>query len=183
MEVASKTSERVSTICHTAHLRMALIPPSDNAESLEISFLHLTQAASVFAYFLLSAPVAMLSILDEVAMNVVLHYYPAYDKIHSEIHVRICDIPKDNTLRDLRRSDLNCLVRVGGVVTRRTGVFPQLKSVKFNCIKCGGVLGPFAQDGTQDIKISFCPNCSSKGPFPINSELVCLSLCPNLTNV
>lgn len=143
----------------------------NNAESLEISFLHLTQAASVFAYFLLSAPVAMLSILDEVAMNVVLHYYPAYDKIHSEIHVRICDIPKDNTLRDLRRSDLNCLVRVGGVVTRRTGVFPQLKSVKFNCIKCGGVLGPFAQDGTQDIKISFCPNCSSKGPFPINSEL------------
>jgi DNA replication licensing factor MCM2 len=142
-----------------------------NSESLEISFLHLTEAVSVFAYFLLSAPAAMLSILDEVAMNVVLHYYPAYDKIHPEIHVRICDIPKDNSLRDLRRSDLNCLVRVGGVVTRRTGVFPQLKSVKFNCVKCGGVLGPFAQDGTNEIKIGFCPNCESKGPFPINTEL------------
>ena len=37
------------------------------------------------------------------------------------------------------------MVRVSGVVTRRTGVFPQLKIIMFDCAKCGHVLGPFTQ--------------------------------------
>ena len=32
---------------------------------------------------------------------------------------------------------LNCLIRVSGVVTRRTGVFPQLQLIKYDCVKCG----------------------------------------------
>ncbi|KAJ3005953.1 hypothetical protein NUW54_g4119 [Trametes sanguinea] len=112
----------------------------------------------------------MLSIFDEVALSAILLYYPAYERIHSEVHVRITDLPLASSLRDLRRSHLNTLVRVTGVVTRRTGVFPQLKYVKFDCRKCGAVLGPFYQDSTREVKISYCPNCESKGPFAVNSE-------------
>ena len=75
----------------------------------------------------------MLTIFDEVAMSAILIYYPAYERIHSEVHVRITDLPTTASLRELRRSNLNKLVRVAGVVTRRTGVFPQLKYVKFDC--------------------------------------------------
>lgn len=114
----------------------------------------------------------MLVIFDEVALNAILVYYPSYERIHSEVHVRIADLPLSSSLRDLRRSNLNNLVRVSGVVTRRTGVFPQLKYVKFDCRKCGAVLGPFYQDATKEVKISYCPNCESKGPFPVNSEQV-----------
>lgn len=116
----------------------------------------------------------MLTIFDEVALNAILVYYPSYERIHSEVHVRIADLPLSSTLRDLRRSNLNNLVRVSGVVTRRSGVFPQLKYVKFDCRKCGAVLGPFYQDASREVKISYCANCEFKGPFPVNSEQVCV---------
>ena len=112
----------------------------------------------------------MLTILDQVALDAILVYYPAYERIHAEVHVRISDLPLSTSLRDLRRANLNNLVRVSGVVTRRTGVFPQLKYVRFDCKKCGGILGPFYQDTTREVKISYCPNCESKGPFTVNSE-------------
>ena len=103
-------------------------------------------------------------------MDVILNYYPAYDRIHSEIHVRIIELPSSLSLRDLRQGDLNTLVKVTGVVTRRSGVFPQLKYVKFDCSKCNAVLGPFFQDTNKELKISFCSACESRGPFTVNSE-------------
>ncbi|KIM75096.1 hypothetical protein PILCRDRAFT_688282 [Piloderma croceum F 1598] len=141
-----------------------------NSESLEVSYLHLALSKPILAYFLTNSPSAMLTIFDEVALNAILVYYPSYERIHSEVHVRIADLPLSSTLRDLRRSNLNNLVRVSGVVTRRSGVFPQLKYVKFDCKKCGAVLGPFYQDATREVKISYCANCESKGPFTVNSE-------------
>ncbi|SPC66659.1 probable DNA replication licensing factor (nimQ) [Ustilago sp. UG-2017b] len=141
-----------------------------NAESLEISFLHLVDSKAILAYFLANSPASMLPIFDEVAFDVIMIYYPSYDRIHSEVHVRIADLPTSSTLRDLRQGHLNSLVRVSGVVTRRSGVFPQLKYVKFDCLRCGAVLGPFWQDANQEIKISYCSNCEQRGPFRINSE-------------
>ncbi|KAH0589034.1 MCM DNA helicase complex subunit [Termitomyces sp. 'cryptogamus'] len=141
-----------------------------NSESLEVSYLHLAISKPILAYFLTNSPTAMLEIFDEVALNAILVYYPSYQRIHSEVHVRIADLPLSSSLRDLRRANLNSLVRVSGVVTRRSGVFPQLKYVKFDCRKCGAVLGPFYQDATREVKISYCANCESKGPFPVNSE-------------
>ncbi|KAI3618728.1 dna replication licensing factor cdc19 (cell division control protein 19) [Moniliophthora roreri] len=141
-----------------------------NSESLEVSYSHLSLSKPILAYFLTNAPSAMLDIFDEVALNAILVYYPAYERIHSEVHVRICDVPLNLSLRELRRAHLNNLVRVSGVVTRRSGVFPQLKYVKFDCKKCGAVLGPFYQDATKEVKVSYCANCESKGPFPVNSE-------------
>ncbi|EGO25411.1 hypothetical protein SERLADRAFT_361106 [Serpula lacrymans var. lacrymans S7.9] len=141
-----------------------------NSESLEVSYLHLALSKPILAYFLTNSPSAMLTIFDEVALNAILVYYPSYERIHSEVHVRISDLPLSSSLRDLRRSNLNNLVRVSGVVTRRSGVFPQLKYVKFDCRKCGAVLGPFYQDATREVRINYCANCESKGPFPVNSE-------------
>lgn len=112
----------------------------------------------------------MLEMFDTVALEVILIFYPSYERIHNEIHVRITDLPTNMTLRDLRQGNLNCLVRVSGVVTRRSGVFPQLKYVKFDCGKCGAVLGPFFQDTTKELKVSFCSACESRGPFTVNSE-------------
>ncbi|KAI0812657.1 MCM-domain-containing protein [Irpex lacteus] len=142
----------------------------NNSESLEVSYLHLAISKPILAYFLTNSPSAMLAIFDEVALAAILVYYPSYERIHSEVHVRVTDLPLSSSLRDLRRTNLNNLVRVSGVVTRRTGVFPQLKYVKFDCRKCGAVLGPFYQDSTSEVKISYCPNCEGRGPFSVNSE-------------
>ncbi|PQE06963.1 MCM2 3 5 family protein [Rutstroemia sp. NJR-2017a WRK4] len=141
-----------------------------NAESLEVSYDHLSASKAILAYFLANAPGEMLLLFDEVAMEVTLLHYNDYRQIHSEIHVRITDLPVHYTLRQLRQTHLNCLVRVSGVVTRRSGVFPQLKYVMFDCTKCGTRLGPFQQESNVEVKISFCSNCQSRGPFNVNSE-------------
>lgn len=141
-----------------------------NAESLEVSYDHLSESKAILAYFLANVPAEMLKLFDDVAMDVVLLHYPDYERIHSEIHVRIFDLPVHYTLRQLRQSHLNCLVRVSGVVTRRSGVFPQLKYVKFDCTKCGTTLGPFQQESNVEVKITYCQNCQSRGPFTLNSE-------------
>jgi DNA replication licensing factor MCM2 len=141
-----------------------------NAESLEVSYDHLSTSKAILAYFLANAPGEMLKLFDEVAMEVTLLHYPDYERIHSEIHVRISDLPVHYTLRQLRQTHLNCLVRVSGVVTRRSGVFPQLKYVKFDCSKCRTTLGPFQQESNVEVKISYCQNCQSRGPFTLNSE-------------
>ena len=141
-----------------------------NAESLEVSYDHLSASKAILAYFLANAPAEVLKIFDQVAMDVTLLHYPDYERIHSEIHVRISDLPVHYTLRQLRQTHLNCLVRVTGVVTRRTGVFPQLKYVRFDCTKCGVTLGPFQQESNVEVKISYCQNCQSRGPFTLNSE-------------
>lgn len=141
-----------------------------NSESLEVNYRHLVESKAILALFLAKSPEEMLKIFDTVAMEATQLHYPDYTRIHSEIHVRISDFPSILNLRALRETHLNSLVRVSGVVTRRTGVFPQLKYVKFNCLKCGATLGPYYQDSNEEIKISFCTNCRSKGPFRINME-------------
>ncbi|KAF9361260.1 MCM DNA helicase complex subunit [Mortierella sp. AD094] len=141
-----------------------------NKESLEVSYRHLSEAKPTLAYFIVNAPQEVLKMFDAIAFEVVQLEYPDYGRIHSEIHVRITDLPIVSTLRDLRQVNLNCLVQVSGVVTRRTGVFPQLKYVKYDCVKCGATLGPFYQDSQTEISVGSCTSCPSKGPFTVNSE-------------
>lgn len=142
----------------------------NNSESLEVNYTHLAESKPPLAYFLAIAPTEMLKIFDVIAMQVVEEHYPHYAGIHSEIHVRMTDLPISSSLRDLRETHINRLIRVTGVVTRRTGVFPQLKYVKFDCRKCGVTLGPFVQEANFEVRVSYCHNCGSRGPFVLNSE-------------
>ncbi|KAH3901814.1 probable DNA replication licensing factor MCM2 [Saccharomycodes ludwigii] len=141
-----------------------------NSESLEVNYRHLAESKAILAIFLAKCPEEMLKIFDVVAMEATKLHYPHYGRIHSEIHVRISDFPTINNIRELRETHLNTLIRITGVVTRRSGVFPQLKYVKFNCLKCGALLGPYFQDSNEEVKISYCTNCRSKGPFRTNME-------------
>ncbi|OJJ44375.1 hypothetical protein ASPZODRAFT_781487 [Penicilliopsis zonata CBS 506.65] len=141
-----------------------------NSASLEVSYNHLSSTRATLSYFLCNEPTEVLKVFDQVALDVTLFHYPQYHDIHNEIHVRITDLPLCFTLRELRQSHLNSLVRVTGVVTRRTGVFPQLKYVMFLCQKCHTTLGPYQQEANTEVKITYCQSCQSKGPFTVNSE-------------
>ena len=73
-----------------------------------------------------------------------------------------------------RQLHLNKVLRTYGVVTATTGVLPQLSMVKYDCFKCGFVLGPFFQRHDQEVKPGTCPECQSNGPFEVNMEQVCV---------
>eukprot|EP00743_Colponemidia_sp_Colp-15_P001012 GILK01001118.1.p1 GENE.GILK01001118.1~~GILK01001118.1.p1 ORF type:complete len:891 (+),score=144.69 GILK01001118.1:49-2721(+) len=143
---------------------------ADNRQSLEISYTHLTQKVPILAIWVADAPAELLKLFDEVAWRVVLEAFENYDQVHNEVHVRINDLPISDSLRELRQVHLNALIKVSGVVTRRTGVFPQLKMVRFDCTKCGSSIGPLFQSTQQELRPGSCPECQSKGPFSINME-------------
>uniref|UniRef100_A0A182PM87 DNA replication licensing factor MCM2 n=1 Tax=Anopheles epiroticus TaxID=199890 RepID=A0A182PM87_9DIPT len=141
-----------------------------NNSSFVVSFSDLAHNQHVLAYFLPEAPFQMLDIMDKVAKEMVLSLYPTYERVTNEIHVRISDLPLVEELRTFRKLHLNQLVRTLGVVTATTGVLPQLSVIKYDCVKCGYVLGPFVQSQNTEVKPGSCPECQSVGPFSINME-------------
>jgi DNA replication licensing factor MCM2 len=129
----------------------------------------LQESNAFLAKLLINVPAETLKIFDDATWNVILEQFENYSRIQNEVHVRITELPTVERLCDLRNVHLNTLVRVSGVVTRRSNVFPQMKLVKYNCVKCGHGMGPFVQDLNEEIKINSCGNCQSKGPFVINA--------------
>ncbi|CAH8452936.1 unnamed protein product [Schistosoma rodhaini] len=143
----------------------------ENKHSLHIDYQHLASAEQVLAYFLPEAPQHVLEIFDEAAREVTLTRFPRYDRITNRVHVRINDLPLIEDLRCLRHFHLNQLIRTCGVVTSSSGVLPQLSVVRYNCTKCGCLLGPFIQNQTgSEVKPSTCPDCQSGGPFELSME-------------
>ena len=83
-------------------------------------------------------------------------------QIAQETHIRIIGLPISDRLRDLRQGDLNSLIRVSGVVTRRTGVFPQMKAIAYDCGQCGALVGPIRITGVE-MRPDACVSCGAKG--------------------
>lgn len=145
-----------------------------NKSSLEVNWDHLSRSETppILALWVVECPAQMLPILHQVARKEVLREFPSYDLISDQIFVRLASLPVADNLRDLRQTHLNALIRVNGVVTRRSSTMPQLLYTKYNCTKCGSLLGPFAQDGSvKEVKPTTCPECQTeKGSFTLNME-------------
>jgi len=142
----------------------------NNKQSLTVDYNTLANEHQVLAYFLPEAPAEMLKIFDEAAKEVVLSMFKNYERIAPYIHCRVAELPLLEELRSLRQLHLNQLIRTCGVVTSSTGILPQLNMVKYDCVKCKFVLGPFYQGQNEEMKPGSCPQCQSRGPFEINME-------------
>eukprot|EP00475_Leptophrys_vorax_P037027 TRINITY_DN6332_c0_g2_i1.p1 TRINITY_DN6332_c0_g2~~TRINITY_DN6332_c0_g2_i1.p1 ORF type:complete len:919 (-),score=211.60 TRINITY_DN6332_c0_g2_i1:100-2856(-) len=144
---------------------------SENKESLNVNFPHLSQACPVLSVWIADCPKQVLELLDEETYSVVLLMFPQYNQVHPAVHVRITDLPISDSIRDLRQEHLNSLIKVPGVVTRRTSVFPQLLSVRYTCKNCNQSIGPFFTNGSQELNPpASCVGCGKAGPFTINSQ-------------
>merc|ERR1712025_207736 len=139
-----------------------------NKSSFEVDYNILASECQVLAYFLPEAPTEVFEIFDEAAKSVVLNMFPHYERIAKDIHVRISELPLVEDLRSLRQLHLNQLIRTSGVVSGSSGVLPQLSMIKYDCVKCGYVVGPFYQSQNEETKPGTCPECQSLGPFEIN---------------
>lgn len=147
---------------------------ASNGGSLGVDFGDLSKHAETLSVWLVEEPVEMLRIFDEAAVQVVYRLFPEYYHIvdRDGIRVRIRDLPIGSEIRELRQADLNHLVKVTGVVTRRTSVFPQLVAIRYVCPGCGFVIGPFAASESKSRvpQVSRCPNCHSNGPFAVSAQ-------------
>ncbi|KAJ8460006.1 hypothetical protein OPV22_032932 [Ensete ventricosum] len=141
-----------------------------NKCSLEIDYMQFSYIHTNIATWLSNAPQSVLEVMQEVTKKVVFDLHKNYKNIHQKIFVRITNFPVYDQIHNIRQIHLNKLIRIGGVVTRRSGVFPQLQQIKYDCNKCGAILGPFLQNSYSEIKVGSCPECQSKGPFTVNVE-------------
>jgi len=141
-----------------------------NKSSFEVDYNILASECQVLAYFLPEAPTEVLEVFDEAAKSVVLNMFPHYERIAKDIHVRISELPLVEDLRSLRQLHLNQLIRTSGVVSGSSGVLPQLSMIKYDCVKCGYIVGPFYQSQNEETKPGTCPECQSLGPFELNQE-------------
>jgi len=156
-----------------------------NLATLEVSYMHLMESVPTLAMWLVDAPRDMFDVLNDAATRHTIRLFPSYRIIQDEIHVRVSDMPIMDSLRALRRSHLNTLIKVNGVVTRRTTIYPQLKMAYYDCIKCKCIMGPYrideasmmsssgpdgsAKDAATMHQPNACASCSSEGPFRLNA--------------
>jgi DNA replication licensing factor MCM2 len=110
---------------------------------------------------------------NEAATRHVVSLFTSYHAIHEQIHVRISHVPILDSLRDLRRSHLDRLVKVGGVVTRRSAVYPQLQVAHYICQTCQKTQGPFRNEAVvgQTYTPSECSYCQSATTFKLHPTL------------
>lgn len=150
---------------------------SANKATLQVSYHHIMEAEPLLAVWLADAPKDMLDLLNEAATRHTLMLFPSYGAIQEDIHVRIADIPIMDSLRDLRRTHLDHLVKVNGVVTRRGEVYPKLQIAYYKCMNrlCQAVEGPIRVDGVGDDAVSLmmpeeCPLCEGSH-FKLDTKL------------
>ncbi len=135
---------------------------AEGGQSLVVSYLNLSRFAPTLAIWLADQPLGMLELFNAVAKTTVHLRFPDY---RNPVCVRVCDLPIPDSLRDLRQAHLGVLVRVQGVVTKRTGVMPQLSLVRFKCDRCGTLSEPMQQTGGAEVTMRFCPVCPKEaGP-------------------
>jgi DNA replication licensing factor MCM2 len=132
--------EKIHTMCQ------------NNKQSLEVTFSHLSSKYPTLAIWLAEEPALMLPILNNVAQELVSEVYPDYHNTHDNIFVRVRDLPVEDKLRDLRQVHLNALIKIRGVVTKRTGVFPEEKISYYRCLGCQDIKGPFMNNKQDDVK-------------------------------
>ena len=97
---------------------------TENKQSLIVEFDHLSIYDSVLTQWILEMPRYVLPLLNEVAYGVAYDENHQIEQIMDKIFVRIACLPVDDKMRDLRQTMLNGMVRVGGVVTKRTSIHP-----------------------------------------------------------
>ena len=124
---------------------------ASNKQSLEVTFPHLSSKYPSLAIWVAEEPTLILPIFNEVAYEITLELYPEYYNIHSEIYVRIIELPVEDKLRDLRKLHLNALIKVKGVVIKRTQIFPELSKMYFRC-SCGDLKGPIFHNSLKEPK-------------------------------
>lgn len=158
---------------------------ASNLASLEVSYMHLMESVPTLAMWLVDAPRDIFDVLNEAATRHTFRQFPSYGAIQDEIHVRVADLPIMDSLRALRKMHLDTLIKVNGVVTRRTSIYPQLKLAYYDCVRCKDVMGPYrideasmmsssgpdgsAKDAASMHQPSSCSGCGSEGPFRLNT--------------
>lgn len=112
-----------------------------NKQSIEIIHQDLLKDNQTLSIWIAEEPEILMPFLNKFAFELVLSFFPNYHKIHQDIYVKVKDFLLEEDLRNIRHKHLSKMVKIKGVVTRRSAVFSQLKKIYMEC-RCGNSIGP-----------------------------------------
>eukprot|EP00448_Togula_jolla_P024305 CAMPEP_0170578644 /NCGR_PEP_ID=MMETSP0224-20130122/5565_1 /TAXON_ID=285029 /ORGANISM="Togula jolla, Strain CCCM 725" /LENGTH=890 /DNA_ID=CAMNT_0010901625 /DNA_START=53 /DNA_END=2725 /DNA_ORIENTATION=- len=147
----------------------------DHNMHLDVHFSHLQQWSAQLSLWISEHPLRMLPILNETLMTEAArkfetYRHPVLPKDENELRVAVHSFPIVEPIRELCTKHLNKLVMVHGVVTKRSGVFNEVKRLYLRCAKCGFPSGPFDVAQEKDLKPGSCVECQSKGPWRVDRQ-------------
>ena len=87
-----------------------------------MTYSHISVKMPTLAIWIAELPSGVLPILNQVAFDLIIELFPLFEQTHKEVYIRIKDLPIEDNLRDLRQVHLNNLIRIKGVVTKRTEI-------------------------------------------------------------
>ncbi|KFG26512.1 uncharacterized protein NESG_00660 [Nematocida ausubeli] len=140
---------------------------SYNKESIYVDYFDLERNNPKIARAATSFPGKILPILNEALQSVVREIFPKYSFIKDTLIFRLINIPAKDTIRGLRNENLNGLVNVSGIVTKRSRIHPVASLVKYTCQKCKAINGPFLIESEAQ-KPSRCNECQTSSKLVIN---------------
>lgn len=144
---------------------------SNNAQSMEVDFSHLSDSVPVLGFWLFDSPALLMPFLNQVVFDIARKLFPNYDRVHPEVFVKIRNYPLKEEIRFLKKEHLNSTVKFDALVTRRHPVTCQLKKIYYVC-RCGDRKGPIYQTDDKVVHLGVCHNCKSRGPYLIDHQNV-----------
>lgn len=142
---------------------------------LDVDFRDIQKWSPALAYWVADHPLKILPLLNETVMKHTGRQFKTYEdtaeRDHQEIRVAIHGFLVHENIRDLQVQHLGKLVCVTGVVTKRSQLNTQLKTLYLRCGRCGFPSGPFEVKEDKDLRPGSCAECQSKGPWSVDKEL------------
>lgn len=153
---------------NTFYLNQIRNMASSNGESINVKYLDIAKDERLIRALDINAE-KFINTMEVAFKKVTLHHFPSYHMIKPTLYVRIIELPVIEEIRKLRNNHLNKLIRIQGVVTRRSAIQNIVEIAYYKCGTCKTTTGPYAQD----TKITVCFECQEKGKlFLDNSKTV-----------
>lgn len=141
---------------------------------LDVDYRDIQVWSPALSLWIADFPAKILPLLNETAMELAERKFDTYKVVAQrdarEIRVAIHSFIVRELIREMSVNHLNKLICVQGVVTKRSAVNTQLKTMYLKCGRCGCPSGPFHPVEDKDIRPGSCAECQSKGPWTVDKE-------------
>ncbi|KAI5189711.1 DNA replication licensing factor MCM2 [Nematocida minor] len=172
-KVKNETVKFLKTNSNGKYIELINQMASLNKQSIYVDYFDLEGFSPVIALAAVSMPARTLPLLNESLQSVVRNIFPKYSFIRPSLILRLVNIPSYDRIRSLRNSHLGTLVKVHGIITKRSAVRPIVSLVKYTCQKCKAILGPFLIEdsdasGKSKNRPNRCLECQSANTLAVN---------------
>lgn len=96
-------------------------------------------------------------VINDVALEMLVEMHGEGSELPYRIQVRTFNMLETKHMRDLNPSDIDQMVSIRGMVTRTTGIIPDLKQAYFKCLVCQYPTPPVYVDRGRIMEPTRCP--------------------------